>query len=176
MRPTRKGFAASCCAVLLFGSMLGSSPSVWAHDHKPPLIFLRASDARQEGNNYHYWWTTKSGDGCVGSDAVGPFTFPADALTVADDDTVWLTIRKRQEPRMLSLEAWMVVDQNGKPVGESQEVPVTMKRKDGKWRVKFSPPFANDNYLRMYGTWKDSQGCKGKQGGYWTFHLSVSPA
>ena len=164
-----------CCAVFLYGLALDGIPSSWAHDHKPPLAFLRTTDGRQKGNNYHYWWTTTSGNGCVSMDAVGPFKFPNNSLESTGNEDVWITIRKRQKPKKLGLKSWMAVDDQGQPVGAGEAVEHALKKIDGKWRVRFSPPFSTDNYLRMSASWRDFEGCGGAQGGYWTFHLSISP-
>ncbi len=108
-------------------------------------------------------------------DAVGPFEFPTNSLESKSGEDVWITIRKRQKPKKLSLKAWMAVDQQGQPVGSGELVEYSLKKSGDKWRVRFSPPYSNDNYLRLYGAWRDFEGCGGSQGGYWTFHLSIPP-
>ncbi|MDQ3951470.1 MAG: hypothetical protein M3279_00695 [Actinomycetota bacterium] len=162
---------------ILVATLLAASASLTpaaAHDHQPPRLLLEHDGQRQRGINYHGWWTTRSGDGCVGWDAVGPRAFPDTAVREPDP---WGAIRlvKRQQPRKVSLKAWPLVGPDDQPVGAATLVDADVRRVRGaatrQWGVVFDPPFAGDNYLELFVEWKDTQRCGGAQGGYWGFHL-----
>ncbi|MDQ3956782.1 MAG: hypothetical protein M3273_00505 [Actinomycetota bacterium] len=166
-------------AALLLGLLVlpavASSPPAAAHDHIMPSLFLEHDGQSQRGTNYHVWWTAGDGAGaCVGWSAVGPRTFPQEAVREPDP---WGAIRieKRQRPVDVTLKAWPLVDLKGEPVGDETVVETDIRRVRGaptrQWGVVFEPPFPGDNYLDLRVEWKEAEGCGGRQGGHWTFHL-----
>jgi hypothetical protein len=158
-------------AILLASSLLGPAA---AHDHRPPRLLLEHQDQRQLGVNYHGWWTTRSGDACVGWDAVGPRSFPESAVREPDPKGA-IRLVKRQKPAEVFLKAWQTVGVDGQPLGPATLVETDVRRIRGgrtrQWGVVFDPPFVGDNYLELFVEWEDSQRCGGAQGGYWGFHL-----
>ncbi|HEX2196082.1 MAG TPA: hypothetical protein VHJ76_04070 [Actinomycetota bacterium] len=165
-------FGRTLSALLLAGVLI--PPAATAHDHRPPRLLLEHDGQRQRGINYHGWWMARSDDGCVAWHAVGPRAFPDTAVIEPDP---WAAIRlvKRQEPRKVLLKAWPLVGPGDQPVGSATLVDVDVRRVRGaatrQWGVVFDPPFTGDNYLELFVEWKDSEGCKGAEGGYWGFHL-----
>lgn len=160
---------------------LASPVPAFGHDHRPPNVVLRGAKARQLGLGYHVWWVYRDDDACVASERTGPRTFPTSSLGVpAATKKVRIRFLKEQKPRRIVLRAWHELDVDGNPVGPAEEVSFKLKKQQlderTVWDAVFEPPVAGDYYVEASLRWRDVEGCKSSEGGYWTFHLAVIAA
>lgn len=164
---------------LLISAILGVAAR--AHDHKAPLVRLRADGLVQDGIPRETWWVDRRADDeCVGSNAVGPGDFPPD-LEIDREGELRIRFKKSHKPREVFITMWRGIRVGEDVVlGPPEDISLVLQRRRGSegatraWDAVFERPGPGEYYYEAFAEWRDRQGCGGGQGGYWRFSLSVS--
>ena len=164
----------------LFGVLIASGP-VQAHDHRiPGTVLKKGARELQAGTRVFEssWNAPAVRGGCVTQSAIYRTRFP-EADTVGAGGKLRVRVAKAQRPDSFEVAAYRALDENGEPAGEGQTLSRTLERvvRGGKtvaWDAVFSVKEAGrDYYLVSEGHWRDSQGCRGDQFAFWSFHVQT---
>lgn len=166
---------------LLVPAVTGNSGGAHAHDHKSPVVTLRAEGHHQDGVPREIWWVDRrSKDECVAWNAVGPGDFP-DAMRVDRGRKVRIRFHKQHKPRDASITMWKGLRVEERVVlGPPEKVDFELRRRarhgqTRAWDAVFQRPEVGEYYYEAFGEWRDRQDCGGNQGGYWRLSLQVGP-
>lgn len=116
--------------------------------------------------------------GCVTQSSDAPIWFPPPLRVLPGRHSASIILHKRERPDQLSIAAWRRVDQHGFPKGDSEEIPFALvpQAEDGQvanWRADFAADVRRHFYFRVFGVWRDSEGCgEIQQDAAWSFHLA----
>ena len=164
----------------LIGAILAQAPAQ-AHDHRIPQTVLKKGARELQAGTKVFessWNAPAVGGGCVTQSVIYRTRFP-ETDTVGAGSKLRVRVSKAQRPDSFQIVAWRGLDVNGEPAGEGQPLSRTLERvvRGGKtvaWDAEFSVEEAGrDYYLVSEGHWRDSQGCRGDQFAFWSFHVQT---
>ncbi len=162
-----------------------------AHDHLVPNTVLKkgARDLQVGRHVEESSWNRPSGENeCVNVSTIytyelpdGTFNYPQ-VDRVAAGSELRVRIFKTQRPDSFFVRAFPEINERGEPSGEERLLNRTLVRivRDGRpvaWDAVFSVNRpGRDYYLITEGHWKDTQGCRGDQFAFWSFHVQTGSA
>jgi hypothetical protein len=176
----RAGLVLAAVFLGLAGIVMAQAPAE-AHDHRIPATVLKKGAKELQAGTRVFessWNAPAVGGGCVTQSAIYRTRFP-EADSVPAGSGLSLRVSKAQRPDSFELAAYKALDENGEPAGEGRLLNRTLERvvKGGRtvaWDAVFSVKNpGRDYYLVGEGHWRDSEGCRGDQFAFWSFHVQT---
>jgi len=145
-------------------------------DARPPLTRIVTPFGSAAGRMYAAYWTTRDGRYCVTGAGDGPLVFDHRGVRAEPGSVARIRIFKPTAPTELELDLWRRIDDAGSPVGHARSLHVrlTPHAVGGavrSWDASFRVPGYPTDYLSLFATWPDEEGCSTIQDAAWSFEL-----
>lgn len=174
----RTAFLLAAVLLGLAGIVLAQAPAE-AHDHRIPATVLKKGARELQAGTKVFessWNAPAVGGGCVTQATIYRTRFPeADSVPAGTELSV--RVSKAQRPDSFEVVAYKALDENGEPAGDGRPLKRSLERvvRGGEtvaWDAVFTVKNpGRDYYLVSEGHWQDSDGCRGDQFAFWSFHV-----